>query len=92
MALAGLMANDASAAKTKVGNPLAPKRPHHEAKAKRVIYLHMTGSPPKVFLSATCASRSQLDPGKTITAVFMGDSFLRSVLKVRLQSRCRSFR
>ncbi len=26
-------------------NPLAPKKPHHEAKAKRVIYLFMAGAP-----------------------------------------------
>ncbi len=27
-------------------NPLAPKKPHFAAKAKRVIYLHMSGAPP----------------------------------------------
>jgi hypothetical protein len=27
-------------------DPLAPKRPHFDAKAKRVIYLHMSGAPP----------------------------------------------
>jgi Protein of unknown function (DUF1501) len=27
-------------------NPLAPRRPHFAPKAKRVIYLHMAGSPP----------------------------------------------
>lgn len=31
-------------------NPLAPKDPHFTAKAKRVIYLHMTGSPPHLDL------------------------------------------
>src|SRR6059058_3584035 len=31
-------------------NPLAPKRPHFPAKAKQVIYLHMTGSPPNLDL------------------------------------------
>jgi len=29
-------------------NPLAPKQPHFPGKAKRVIYLHMTGSPPNL--------------------------------------------
>jgi len=48
MALASLMAKDASAAKTKVVNPLAPKQPQFAAKAERVIYLHMTGSPPNL--------------------------------------------
>jgi hypothetical protein len=28
-------------------NPLAPKPPHFPAKAKRVIYLHMSGAPPQ---------------------------------------------
>ena len=31
-------------------NPLAPKKPHFAAKAKRVIYLHLTGSPPHLDL------------------------------------------
>ena len=31
-------------------NPLSPKKPHFEAKAKRVIYLHMSGAPPHLDL------------------------------------------
>jgi hypothetical protein len=31
-------------------NPLAPRKPHFPAKAKRVIYLHMSGSPPHLDL------------------------------------------
>ena len=31
-------------------NPLTPKSPHFPGKAKRVIYLHMTGSPPNLDL------------------------------------------
>jgi hypothetical protein len=31
-------------------NPLAPRAAHFQAKAKRVIYLHMTGSPPNLDL------------------------------------------
>ena len=31
-------------------NPLAPKPPMFPAKAKRVIYLHLTGSPPHLDL------------------------------------------
>ena len=31
-------------------NPLAPKSPHFRAKAKKVIYLHMAGSPPHLDL------------------------------------------
>jgi len=38
----------ASAAESPVNNPLAVRQPHFPAKAKRVIYLHMTGSPPNL--------------------------------------------
>ncbi|MCI0704699.1 MAG: DUF1501 domain-containing protein [Planctomycetia bacterium] len=31
-------------------NPLAPKKPHFPGKAKRVIYLHMSGAPPHLDL------------------------------------------
>ncbi|HTG44612.1 MAG TPA: DUF1501 domain-containing protein, partial [Verrucomicrobiae bacterium] len=31
-------------------NPLAPKQPHFPAKAKNVIYLHMSGAPPHLDL------------------------------------------
>src|SRR3954465_4856256 len=31
-------------------DPLAPRKPHFPAKAKRVIYLHMSGSPPHLDL------------------------------------------
>ena len=31
-------------------NPLLPKKPHFDAKAKRVIYIHLTGSPPHLDL------------------------------------------
>src|SRR6476469_676161 len=31
-------------------NPLAPRQPHFPAKAKRVIYLHMSGAPPHLDL------------------------------------------
>ena len=33
-----------------VKNPLAPQQPHFAARAKRVIYLHLTGSPPHLDL------------------------------------------
>ena len=31
-------------------NPLAPKKPHFAPKAKRLIYIHLTGSPPNLDL------------------------------------------
>lgn len=33
-------------ASSAIDNPLAPRKPHFPAKAKRVIYLHMSGAPP----------------------------------------------
>ena len=48
IALSALMADENSAAERSAANPLAPQKPHHVAKAKRVIYLHMTGSPPNL--------------------------------------------
>ena len=52
MALASLMGGKTSAADDapQVVNPLAPRKPHFEPKAKRVIYLHMAGSPPHLDL------------------------------------------
>jgi len=49
VALASLLERDCPAA-PQVVNPLAPKPPHFPAKAKRVIYLHLTGSPPNLDL------------------------------------------
>ena len=51
MALASLLQRDGVAAPAISSpindiNPLAPRQPHFAAKAKRVIYLHLTGSPP----------------------------------------------
>jgi hypothetical protein len=50
IALAALLARDAPAEATAVPNPLAPKPPQLPARAKRVIYLHLTGSPPHLDL------------------------------------------
>ena len=49
IALGSLLERD-SAAAPQVINPLAPKPPQFAAKAKRVIYLHLTGSPPNLDL------------------------------------------
>ena len=47
-ALAGLMAEQSLAENASKGNPLAPKQPHFEPKAKRVIFLCMRGGPSHV--------------------------------------------
>jgi hypothetical protein len=46
MALGSLIAGNSSASPSI--DPLAPKQPHFAGTAKRVIYLHMTGSPPNL--------------------------------------------
>lgn len=46
IALGSLLNESAGAA----ANPLAPKRAHFAAKAKQVIYIHLTGSPPNLDL------------------------------------------
>ncbi len=50
IALNALMANDLArgASPATLNDPLALKQSHFAAKAKRVIYLHMTGSPPNL--------------------------------------------
>jgi len=48
-ALSSLL-NKAAVGSDSVVNPLAPKKPQFARKAKRVVYLHLTGSPPHLDL------------------------------------------
>lgn len=50
IALNSLLAGEGQGSERIAANPLAPQQPHFPAKAKRVIYLHMTGSPPNLDL------------------------------------------
>lgn len=50
IALAAMLQREGSAAPQSAADPMAVKPPHYAAKAKRVIYLHMTGSPPHLDL------------------------------------------
>ncbi|HEX6985733.1 MAG TPA: DUF1501 domain-containing protein [Planctomycetaceae bacterium] len=45
-ALASLTGSAGAAPASGAGDPLAPKQPHFAPRAKRVIYIHLTGSPP----------------------------------------------
>ena len=49
LALGSLLAGDGLGAEM-TADPLTPQQPHFAPKAKRVIYLHMTGSPPNLDL------------------------------------------
>ena len=44
VALAGLLGEQARADEKSVAKPLAPKKPHFPAKAKRLIFVHMNGA------------------------------------------------
>jgi hypothetical protein len=51
MALSSILSDEGYAAPapaSETADPLAPRAPHFPAKAKRVVYLHMTGSPPNL--------------------------------------------
>jgi hypothetical protein len=50
LALSTLSSDGAGAAPVRPVDPLAPKAPHFAPKAKRVIYLHLEGSPPHLDL------------------------------------------
>lgn len=50
LALAALLQRDGVAAPTSPINPLASRAPHFQPRARRVIYLHLTGSPPHLDL------------------------------------------
>jgi hypothetical protein len=50
IALASLLKGGLPAARASSPDPLAPRLPQFAAKAKRVIYLHLTGSPPHLDL------------------------------------------
>jgi hypothetical protein len=45
LALAELLGGKVEAGPAQADDPLSPKKPHHEAKAKRVVYLFMAGGP-----------------------------------------------
>ncbi len=50
LALSSLLGGGKAMAEESIADPLAPRKPHFAGKAKRVIYLHLTGSPPHLDL------------------------------------------
>ena len=50
IALGSMLKNNLSAAVAQPTDPLAPRAPHFAGRARRVIYLHLTGSPPHLDL------------------------------------------
>jgi hypothetical protein len=58
-----------------VSNPLSPRLPHFAAKAKRVIYLHMTGSPPNLDLFDYKPKLVEMDGQEAPASVLAGKEF-----------------
>src|SRR5437762_6816744 len=70
IALASLLLG--SKARAGRGDPMAPKAPHHAARAKRVIYLFMAGAPSQLDLFDNKATLKKHD-GKPIPAEVVKD-------------------
>src|SRR6266852_3883275 len=76
IALAGMLQQDGLAATSGIVDPLAPKKPHHQPKAKSVIWLFMEGGPshldtfdPKPKLTELNGQAMPASFGKPITAM-----------------------
>ncbi|MBY0458199.1 MAG: DUF1501 domain-containing protein, partial [Gemmataceae bacterium] len=66
-----LLANDAPKTAVKFSNPMAPRKPHFEGKAKAVIFLFMYGGPSQVDTFDEKPKLAELD-GKTIPVKTFG--------------------
>ncbi len=83
MALASMLKQDGLLASAAPVNPLAPKKPHHEPKAKSVIWVFMEGGPshldlfdPKPNLNELNGQPMPASFGKPITAMGTGSNTL----------------
>src|SRR2546428_655611 len=94
IALASLFAGSRlSAQQPRIVNPLAPRRPHHSAKAKRVIYLFMAGGPSQLELFDYKPRLTELD-GQPIPESYLRDrrfAFMSSFTNPRLLANRRRF-
>ena len=71
MALAALLADEASAAAPTPANPLSPRPPHFAGRAKRVIFLFMPGGPSQVD-TFDPKPRLTRDHGKPAPKLYLG--------------------
>jgi hypothetical protein len=71
MALAALLADEASAAAPTPANPLSPRPPHFPGRAKRVIFLFMPGGPSQVD-TFDPKPRLTRDHGKPAPKLYLG--------------------
>src|SRR5688500_13907745 len=83
IALASLL-NDRLFAGTSPVNPLAPKQPHFPAKAKRVVYLHMAGSPSQLDLFDYKPKLNEMNGQSCPESLFKKDrfAFIKGVPKI----------
>ena len=75
VALQSLMHHGAVAATTEPENPLAPRKPPMPAKAKAVIYLHMSGAPPTLDLFDYKPKLNELNMQECPESLFKGKRF-----------------
>ena len=75
VALQSLMRHGAMAANSEPENPLAPRKPPMPAKAKSVIYLHMSGAPPTLDLFDYKPKLNELNMQQCPESLFKGKRF-----------------
>lgn len=75
VALQSLMHHGAMAASEESVNPLAPRKPPMPAKAKSVIYLHMSGAPPTLDLFDYKPKLNELNMKQCPESLFKGKRF-----------------
>src|SRR5947207_7169494 len=89
IALASMLAEQGLLAQAR--NPLAPRAPHHEAKAQRVIFLFMSGGPSHLELFDPKPDLQRLH-GQPLPASFGPVMTRRNVERNRLLGTRRTFR
>ncbi|MCS6866592.1 MAG: DUF1501 domain-containing protein [Gemmataceae bacterium] len=91
IALASLLHDDGLLASDTAVDPLAPKKPHFEAKAKRVIFLFMSGGPSHIDTFDPKPELTRLH-GQPLPASFGPVKTRRGVEKNKLLASSRQFR
>src|SRR5436190_16136920 len=87
----GLLSADEPSSANRSVNPLAPRPPHHEASAKRAIFLFMSGGPSHLELFDPKPDLQRLH-GQPLPESFGSVATRRNVERNRLLATCRSFR
>ncbi len=94
LAMASLLngSQSAASASINVSNPLLPRQPHAPPKAKRVIYLHLTGSPPHLDLYDYKPELVKRNGQECPAEFFDGKRFAFTSTKPKLLGTPRTFR